>query len=152
MGMDIRSKSGLHLKMGYGAFHFMKGELLENMCKGFGNFYEWAASNGPLAGIECRYNKDTPELQLPYKTGRMAFTTACNELLATWLKANGLGFAWKHLFCHCDCGGGWTKNQVKRLCKDLDRMNGGMNYGNEFMEFRQLFHNASENNEGLNIT
>lgn len=152
MGMDIRSKSGLHLKMGYGTFHFMRGELLEQMCKGFGNFYEWADSNGSLAGIECRYNNDTRELQLPYKTGRLSFTMACNELLSTWLKANGLGFAWRHLFCHSDCDGGWTPNHVKRLVKDLYRMNGGINYGKEFLEFRQLFHKAAERNEGLKVT
>lgn len=150
--MDIRSKSGLHLKMGYGAFHFMRGELLDQMCRGFGNFYVWASSNDPLAGIECRYNNDTPELQLPYKTGSLSFTMACNELLATWLKANGFGFAWRHFFCHGDCGGGWTPNQVKRLCKDLDRMQCGMNYGKEFLELRQLFRKAAERNEGLKVT
>ena len=152
MAMDIRSKSGLHLEMGYGTFYFMRVSVLENMVKGFGNFYQWSNPDGPLYGIECRYHDDIPVLQLPCETSRLQFSTACNELLSTWLKAHGFGFAWRNFFCHSDCGGGWTPNQVKRLCKDLDRMRCSISHSHEFDQLRSIFHQAASRKEGLQVT
>ena len=152
MAMEIVSKSGLHLNMGYGTFYFMRVDILENMFNGFGNFYQWCNTNGPLAGIECRYNDDIPVLQLPCSTGRIEFSTSCNELLSTWLKSHEFGFAWRHLFCHSDCGGGWTPNQVNRLCKDLSRMRCGNRFCHEFDGFRAIFYKAASRKEGLQVT
>lgn len=154
MACDIRSKSGLNLHMGYGTFHWMRGECLEQMCKGFGNFYEWACfgNSGLLSGIEVKYTDDGAEYQLPWKSSAREFGDACYVMLENWLKANGFGFAWRHFFLHCDCGGGWTAKQCKRLVKDLDRMSPGERGRDAFIAFREIFREAAKRNEGLKIS
>lgn len=154
MACDITSKSGLYLHMGYGTFHWMRGECLEQICKGFGNFYEWACwmNSRVLPGIEIKYTDDGAELQLPWKSSAHELGNACNVMLETFLKANGFGFAWRHFFCHSDCDGGWTAKQCKRLVKDLDMITPGERGRDAFIAFREVVREAAKRNEGLRIS
>ena len=149
MACDIRSKSGLGIHMGYGTFHFMRSECLEQMHKGFGNFYKWATlgDGGVLPGIERDWSDGGGTLNLPWKSGCMYFSMACRELLGTWLKANGLGFAWRHFFCHSDCDGGWTAKQCKRLIKYLEKIDPGERGKDAFNAFKEIVREAANRNE-----
>ena len=155
MGLDIRSKNGLHLRMGYGDFHWMRGEVLETMHRGFGTFYEWSTAgySGNLWGIKCNYTEATEDegrvYDFPFDIRPAAFSSTCNELLGTWMKENGFSFAWRHFFCHSDFGGKLTASQCKRLIKDLDRMPSPSKYGIVFAAFYRIVCKAAEQNETL---
>lgn len=151
MGIAIYSKGGLKFRTSYGAFHWMRVELLGQMRAGFDLLYEWAGTHSgtrPI-GLEGSYDEARKEYLLALGVPQSYLSRTCTELLEGWMKSHGLGYAWKHFFCHSDCDGKFTAKQCKRLIQDLDVIMPGKTFELEFCEFRELVRNAAERNETL---
>ncbi len=148
MGLDIRSKSGLHFHIGYGQFTFMRMECCNQILPGLGQFYEWTTNPfGCLRGMER--NADF-KYELLCDATVKDFQDACCQLLATYLNQRGMfKDMWSLLICHSDCEGKLTAKQCGRLVADLDRIEPGPIMGEKFKEFRNLLHEASKRNETL---
>lgn len=147
MGLDIRSKSGLHFHSGYSTFTFMRQECCNQILKGSAAIHEWASiGDCYLCGIEK--NKEG-EYDLPLGVSKKDFVNACNILLAHYFISNGWKAFWTLLVCHSDCDGKLTAKQCQRLIKDLDRIEPGPNFGENFKAFRELVREAVNRNETL---
>lgn len=158
MGLDIRSKSGIHFHIGYGGFMYMRNALMESLLPGFGAIHWWAVfSRGStipyLAEKGWNGEKGAMEYEISSvtKATPRQFGECCNELLYTWCKANKLTALWDILICHSDCDGKITASQCRRLIKNLDQFSpdDSDTYKNEFLAFRELVRSAANNNETL---
>lgn len=151
MGLVIYSKSGLKFRTNYSAFHWMRVELLGEMRRGFDLLYQWAGTHSDTLpiGLEGSYAEARKEYLLALGVPQSNFSRTCAELLEGWMKSHGLGYAWKHFFCHSDCDGKLTAKQCKRLIQDLDVIIPGTTFELEYREFRELVRSAAERNETL---
>lgn len=147
MGLDIHSKSGLHFHSSYGTFTFMRQECCNQILKGSAAIHEWASiGDCYLRGIKMN---EEGKYELPLGVSKKDFVNVCNILLAHYFMSNGWKAFWTLLVCHSDCDGKLTARQCQRLVKELDRIEPGPNYGENFKAFRELVREAGKRNETL---
>ena len=153
MGLDISSKSGLSFSIGYGAFTFMRQEILNMIKPGLGQIHEWATLpfGFQLTGIQYEWSKDgRKKYDLMFGVTADEFAATCSDLMETFLRRNNFKALWEVLILHSDCDGKITPGQCSRLVKDLDRLDPKLvKIGSDVAKFRELVREAAKRNETL---
>ena len=158
MGLDIRSKSGLHFHIGYSGFMFLRNSLIDCVLPGFGALHWWAVNcsqhSMPFLAEKGWNNKvDTMEYEISAvtKATPRQFGLCCDKVLYAWFKVHKMTAFWDLLICHSDCGGKLTPKQCSRLLKDLDRIkvDDSAPWKEQYLKFYNVLKEAANRNETL---